>query len=77
MSPSIVSELIVPGWSEYIQVINDKLFAVGVESNTVTASLFDISNKKFPRLAHRVYLGEDGGNSWSEANYNERKQLVI
>ena len=23
-------------------------------------------------MAHRVYLGEDGGNSWSEANYNEK-----
>ena len=45
-SPEIISELIVPGWSEYIQPVKNKLFAVGVESNQVTASIFDVSDKK-------------------------------
>ena len=29
--PVVLSELIVPGWSEYIQPLGDYLFAVGVE----------------------------------------------
>lgn len=71
-SPEIISELIVPGWSEYIQPVQNKLFAVGVESNQVTASIFDVSDKKHPTLEHRLYMGEKGGYSWSEANYNEK-----
>ncbi|SVD26043.1 uncharacterized protein METZ01_LOCUS378897, partial [marine metagenome] len=43
--PSIVSELEVPGWSEYIQPMGDQLFAVGVENQQVTASLFDLTDK--------------------------------
>ena len=71
-SPEIISELIVPGWSEYIQPVKNKLFAVGIESNQVTASIFDVSDKKNPTLEHRLYMGEKDGYSWSEANYNEK-----
>ena len=71
-TPQIISELIVPGWSEYIQPMGDQLFAIGVESNQVTASLFDISDKKNPTLADRLYMGKEDGYSWSEANYNEK-----
>ena len=71
-SPEIVSELIVPGWSEYLEVMDDQLFAVGVESNQVTASLFDVSDKRNPMLTDRVYMGEEGKHSWSEANYDEK-----
>ena len=71
-NPRMLSELIVPGWSEYLEVMDDRLFAVGVEDRRVTASLFDVSDKAAPRLSHRVYLGEKGAYSWSEANYDEK-----
>ena len=70
--PKVVSELKVEGWSEYIQPMGDKLFAVGVEERRVTASIFDVSDKTIPRLAQRVYLGDEGSYSWSEANYDEK-----
>ena len=71
-NPHILSELKVPGWSEYLQVYEDQLFAVGTEDGTVTASLFDITDKENPFLANRIYLGEKNGYSWSEANYDEK-----
>jgi hypothetical protein len=70
--PTIVSELIVPGWSEYLQIINNQLFAVGVENSRVTASLFDTSDKKNPFLKERIYMGDENDFSWSEANYDEK-----
>jgi hypothetical protein len=70
--PRIISELKVPGWSEYLQVFNDQLFAIGTEDSLVTASLFDISDKENPFLASRVFLGEKFGYSSSEANYDEK-----
>lgn len=70
--PRIISELKVPGWSEYLQVFNDQLFAIGTEDSVVTASLFDISDKENPFLASRVFLGEKFGYSSSEANYDEK-----
>lgn len=70
--PQIISELKVPGWSEYLQVFNDQLFAIGTEDNVVTASLFDISDKKKPLLSSRIFLGEEFGYSSSEANYDEK-----
>lgn len=70
--PRLLSELIVPGWSEYVEPMGDRLFAVGVENRRVTASLFDVSDKAAPRLSHRVYLGKESAYSWSEANYDEK-----
>ena len=71
-TPVVLSELIVPGWSEYIQPLGDYLFAVGVEDRRVTASLFDVSNKEDPFLSDRIYLGDEDSYSWSEANYDEK-----
>jgi hypothetical protein len=70
--PKLVSELIVPGWSEYIQPLGDQLFAVGVEDSRVTASLFDVSDKNRPTLVDRIYMGNENEYSWSEANYDEK-----
>ncbi|MEC8043451.1 MAG: beta-propeller domain-containing protein [Verrucomicrobiota bacterium] len=71
-NPVILSELIVPGWSEYLQVEKDYLFAVGVEENRVTGSVFNISDKTNPSLAQRIYMGDEDEYSWSEANYDEK-----
>ena len=71
-NPVLLSELIVPGWSEYLQVEKDYLFAVGIEENRVTASVFNISDKTNPSLAQRIYMGDKDEYSWSEANYDEK-----
>jgi uncharacterized secreted protein with C-terminal beta-propeller domain len=71
-NPNLLSELIVPGWSEYLEVLDDQLFAVGVENSQVTASLFDISDKSNPFLSQRFYMGDENEYSWSEANYDEK-----
>ena len=53
-NPLLLSELIVPGWSEYLEVLDNQLFAVGVENSQVTASLFDVSDKANPFLSQRI-----------------------
>ena len=71
-NPLLLSELIVPGWSEYLEVLDNQLFAVGVENSQVTASLFDISDKANPFLSQRIYMGNENEFTWSEANYDEK-----
>ena len=70
--PKLLSELIVPGWSEYLEVLDNQLFAVGVENSRVTASLFDISDKSNPFLSQRIFMGNENEYTWSEANYDEK-----
>ena len=71
-NPLLLSELIVPGWSEYLEVMDNQLFAVGVENRQVTASLFDVSDKANPFLSQRIYMGNENEYTWSEANYDEK-----
>ncbi len=71
-NPLLLSELIVPGWSEYLEVLDNQLFAVGVENSQVTASLFDVSDKANPFLSQRIYMGNENEFTWSEANYDEK-----
>ncbi len=71
-NPTLLSELIVPGWSEYLEVLDNQLFAVGVENRQVTASLFDVSDKANPFLSQRIFMGNENEYTWSEANYDEK-----
>lgn len=71
----IESELEVPGWSTYIQPVGRFLAAVGVENGKVTASLFDVRDPAKPFLSSRVEIGD--GNSWSEANWNEKAVAIL
>ncbi len=71
-NPLLLSELIVPGWSEYLEVMDNQLFAVGVENRQVTASLFDVSDKANPFLSQRIFMGNENEYTWSEANYDEK-----
>ena len=71
-NPTLLSELIVPGWSEYLEVMDNQLFAVGVENRQVTASLFDVSDKANPFLSQRIFMGNENEYTWSEANYDEK-----
>lgn len=73
--PVIHGELEIPGWSSYIHPMGDRLVSVGVETNRVAVSLFDVADPAKPSMLSRVRLGEN--YSWSEANYDEKAFSVF
>jgi hypothetical protein len=73
--PNIAGELAVPGWSTYIYPMGPRLLAVGVESNRVAVSLFDVADPAKPGLLSRLLLGQN--YSWTEANSDEKAFTVL
>lgn len=73
--PRIAGSVDVPGWSTYIQSFGDRLVTIGIETNRVAVSLFDVANPAAPTLASRVALGDS--YSWSEANWDEKAFAVL
>lgn len=73
--PAIVGSVEIPGWSTYIEPLGDRLVTVGVETNRVAVSLFDVADPAHPALASRVLLGET--HSWSEAVGDEKAFTVL
>jgi len=73
--PRIAGELHVPGWSTYIQPLGTRLVAVGVQSNRVAVSLFDVHDPANPGLLSQLLLGQN--YSWSEANNDEKAFTVL
>lgn len=73
--PRIAGSVDVPGWSTYIQPLGDRLVTIGIETNRVAVSLFDVANPAAPKLASRVTLGDS--YSWSEANWDEKAFAVL
>ena len=73
--PRIAGSLDVHGWSTYIQPLGSRLVAVGLESNRVAVSLFDIRDPTEPALLTRLRLGQN--YSWSEANSDEKAFTVL
>ncbi|MES2923066.1 MAG: beta-propeller domain-containing protein [Verrucomicrobiota bacterium] len=73
--PVVAGHLEVPGWSSHLEPLGDLLFAVGWESETVAASIFDVSNPASPKLLRRVSLGTPG--TYSEALWDEQALKVL
>jgi Beta propeller domain len=73
--PVVSGHIEVPGWSTYLAPIGDLLFSVGWESNTVAASLFDVSDPATPTLLRRINLGKPGASS--EATWDEKALKLI
>ena len=73
--PSIAGHIEVPGWSTYIEPLGDLLFAIGVDSGRVEASLFDVANPANPTLASRIQLSQSWG--YSEALYNDKALKIL
>jgi len=72
-NPTALGELEVPGWSNYLQVLdNGRLFSLGVDDGRVALSLFDVADPTAMSLLSRVHLGVEGRSSWSEGNYDEK-----
>lgn len=74
-NPVVAGHLEVPGWSSHLEPLGDLLFAVGWESDTVAASLFDVADPANPQLLRRVSLGTPG--TYSEALWDEKALKVL
>lgn len=73
--PRIAGALEIPGWSTYIKPLGNRLVSVGIETNRVAVSLFDVTDPANPGLLSRVLLGQN--HSWTEANYDEKAFSVL
>jgi hypothetical protein len=73
--PHISGSLEVPGWSSYLQPLGNRLVSLGVVSNRVAVSLFDVHDPANPALLSRVLLGLN--YSWSDANSDEKAFAVL
>ncbi len=74
-TPRIAGSVEVPGWSTYIEPLGDRLVTVGVETNRVSVSLYDVANPAAPARLSVVTLGAN--YSWSEANSDEKAFTVL
>ncbi len=74
-NPTVAGHIEVPGWSTHLEPIGDLLFSIGWESNTVTASLFDVADPANPKLRRRINLGAPG--AYSEALWDEKALKVL
>lgn len=72
-NPMIVGELIVPGWSMYIEPLGDRLVALGVDDGEggrrASVSLFSVEDPTNPRLLDRVTVGSQYSTSYGFADY--------
>ncbi len=74
-APRVAGSVEVPGWSTYIEPLGNRLVTLGVETNHVSVSLYDVSDPAAPARLSQVRLG--GNYSWSEANYDEKAFTVL
>lgn len=74
-APVVAGSLEVPGWSSHLEPIGDKLFAIGWDSGTVVASLFDVADPSNPGLLDRLELGPPG--TYSEAAWDEKALKLL
>ena len=74
-TPHVAGSVQVPGWSTFIEPLGDRLVTLGIETNRVSVSLFDVSDPAVPVQLSRVLLGAN--YSWSEANYDEKAFTVL
>jgi hypothetical protein len=74
-NPTVSGHLEVPGFSTYLQPVGNYLFSVGLESGTVAASLFDVTDPANPGLVKRLNLGNS--YSYSEAVWDEKAVKVL
>ena len=81
-APSLQGELVVPGFSNYLQPVGDGLLiGIGQEReagswNThVHATLFDVSDGTNPTQITRQFLTDDTQWSWSDAQFDHHALL--
>lgn len=81
-APTLQGELIIPGFSNYLQPVGDGLLlGIGQERETgnwnthVHATLFDVSDRANPTQITRQYLTDDTQWSWSDAQFDHHALL--
>ncbi|MCX5860135.1 MAG: beta-propeller domain-containing protein, partial [Proteobacteria bacterium] len=78
-NPMVVGELIVPGWSQYIEPLGDRLVALGVDDEgggrRASVSLFSVEDPTNPRLLDKVTVGSDYSTSYGYADYKAFKVI--
>ena len=71
--PRIQGELKIPGWSNYLLPMGDRLLTVGIDDEAgwrAAVQLFDVTDPAKPSLLSKIPLGDKW--SWSEANSDEK-----
>ncbi|MDD5223720.1 MAG: beta-propeller domain-containing protein [bacterium] len=77
-SPMVVGELTVPGWSQYIEPLGDRLVTLGVDDEggrRAMVSLFSVEDPTNPRLLDKVTVGSGYSTSYGYADYKAFKVL--
>jgi len=81
-APSLQGELVVPGFSNYLQPVGDGLLLgigqereAGTPNTHVHATLFDVSDGSNPTQITRQYLTENTQWSWSDAQFDHHALL--
>ena len=77
--PKLLGELMIPGFSTYIHLLDDKhLLTIGYDAvdhgdfaffDGVILQIFDISDPKAPKLAHKASIGTRGSSSEALADH--------
>ncbi len=76
--PRLTDVLEIPGWVEHLEVIGERIIAVGVDNEEemkVALYLFDVTDPENAVLADRVVVGE--GYTYSQANWDEKALTVL
>lgn len=81
-APSVSGELVIPGFSNYLQPVGDGLLlGIGQEQEPGTwntrmhVSLFGVGDSGDPTLIEREFLDESAQWSWSEAQFDHHALL--
>ncbi len=74
-SPVVAGKVQIAGWSSFIVPLGGRLVTIGVQSNMVAVSLFDVSQPSLPALLDDVVLGNQF--SWSFANWDDKSFNVL
>ncbi len=76
-APKVAGELKINGFSSYIHPIaGDRLLTIGQDADDQGRALgahlqiFDVSNPAAPSRLHHIRLGGEGGQAWSNAQYD-------
>jgi len=71
--PKLLGHVEVPGFSNYIHPMGDRLITLGYLNNQTALSLFDVSDPAAPKALAQVPLGL----GWTEAQWDEKAIKIL
>lgn len=63
----------IPGWSDHIEILNGRLFALGREGWRVKVAYFDVEDPYNPREIKTVFLGDSSYYTYSNATWDYKR----